>query len=369
MKILQLISSAGFFGAENVVFELSRGLSSNNIENIIGVFENLQNPHIELVQKSKENNIEVKNFKCNGKIDIKTIYHIREFVKKNGVDILQSHGYKSNIYGFIVGKMLRKPTVSTCHNWIADDLKTKTYYRLDKYILSKFDKVIAVSEAIGTELLKNKVRKDRISLIYNGININRFDNKNGNLRDEFNISNKTMIIGTVARFTPEKGLFNLLLAAKEVMKAFSDVIFMFVGEGPLQDDLVKKTIELEIRERVIFTGMRSDMPEIYSTMDIFVLPSLKEGLPMVLLEAMAAKKPVIATKVGAVPTVVENMKDGIVITPGSIDELKHVMISLLENEELSKRLAENAFKKVLGNFSSKAMCDKYLEIYEEVVRL
>lgn len=368
MKILQLISSAGFFGAESVVLELSKELNSQNIENIIGVFENFQNPHAEIAQYAKENNLKATVFECNGKVDLKTLYDIKRFIKKNEIDIIHTHGYKSNIYGILIAKILKKPIISTCHNWISDDLKTKTYYRIDKFMLPKFNEIIAVSDEIENELLRNKVQKNKITLIFNGINISKFSNNNRDVKSEFNISNGTKIIGTIARFTPEKGLFNFLQAAKEISNSFPDVIFMFVGDGPLREDLAKKTVELGIREKVIFTGIRNDMPEVYNTIDIFVLPSLKEGLPMVLLEAMAAKKPVIATKVGAIPKVIEDKKEGILTSPDSVEELKDAITYLLKNKEFSEKLSKNAYDKVSREFSSKIMCERYLEIYKEVIQ-
>jgi len=369
MKILQLISSIGFFGAENVVLELSRELSSlEGIDNVIGVFENSQNSHTEIAQYAKADSLKTMIFKCNGKVDFETLFVIKKFIKNEKIDIIHTHGYKSNIYGFVVAKMLKKPIMSTCHNWIANDFKTKAYYLLDKFILSKFNKIVAVSEDIRDELLRNKVKKDKISLIYNGINIDKFNNDNNDLKREFNIGKKIKVIGIVARFTAEKGLSNLLHAAQKASQLFPDCVFLFVGDGPLRDDLVKKSVELGIKEKVIFTGLRSDIPEIYSTIDIFVLPSLKEGLPIVLLEAMAAKKSIITTNVGAIPKVIENKKEGILISPNNISALTEALICLLKDEELSKELSLNAYNKVTRGFSSKMMCAKYIGIYEEILQ-
>lgn len=368
MKIFQLISSGGFLGAENVVVELGKELKSLNIENTIGIFENLQNPHTEIVQHAKENNLKVAVFKCGGKVDLKNMNNIRQYVKKNRINIMHTHGYKSNVYGFLVSRLLKKPIVSTCHNWIANDLMTKTYYRLDKYLLQRFNKVVPVSEEIERELLRNKVKGERISLIYNGINASRFEQSNKNLRREFNIGEKTKVIGTVARFTQEKGLFHLLEVAEKILNLCSNVIFLFVGYGQLKNDLIKKSKELGIGEKIIFTGQRNDLPDIYSIIDIFVLPSLREGLPMVLLEAMAAKKPIIATKVGAIPRVIENRKDGILIDPGSVDAMKEAIFWLLTNEEFSKNISMNAFNKVAKEFSSRKMCSRYVTIYESLLK-
>ncbi len=363
MKILQLISSAGFFGAENVVLELSRELGALNIENIIGVFENSQNPHIEIAENARKYGLKTEIFKCRGKADIKTIFSIKKFIKDNGIDIIHTHGYKSNFYGLIAAKLLKKPAVSTCHNWIP---QYETYYRSDKYTLRFFNKVVGVSESVRNELLKNNVREDKISIIFNGVNINRFEECSNDLRDEFQIAKKVKVIGTVARFTEEKGLLNLVETAREISNTFENVRFMIVGDGPLRGELEKKSAELGIAGKVIFTGLRSDLPEVYSTFDIFVLPSLQEGLPMVLLEAMAAKKPIVATTVGAIPRVLTDRVDGLLVSPGDIDGLKAAIISLLRNEGLSNALAYSAYNKVKSEFSSGAMCARYVQIYDRL---
>jgi glycosyltransferase involved in cell wall biosynthesis len=130
--------------------------------------------------------------------------------------------------------------------------------------------------------------------------------------------------------------------------------------------LTRKAAELGVGEKVLLTGVRTDLPRVYSAMDIFVLPSLKEGLPMVILEAMASRKPIIATNVGGIPRVIENGSEGILVNPSNVVELSEAIITLLKNEEMSKRLAQNACNKVTQQFSSEAMCARYIGIYEEV---
>lgn len=187
MKILQLISGLGFFGAESVVLELSRELHAVNVRNVIGVFENFHNPHTELVQYGRKNNLETTVFECNGKIDLRTLNAIKQFVGRNGIDIIHTHGYKSNTYGLIIARLTKRRIVSTCHNWIASDLRTRTYYVLDKYVLSKFDRVIAVSEDIKNELLRRGFTEDRIRLIHNGVDVNKYDVATETVRNELDI--------------------------------------------------------------------------------------------------------------------------------------------------------------------------------------
>ena len=367
MKILQLISSYGFFGAENVVLELSRQLSSGSVDNTLGVFENTANPHIELHKKAKKNNLKTVVFKCRGRFDLMTLGAIRSYVRKNNINIIHAHGYKSNIYGFAAAKMCGTQIAATCHSWNSQDARTRFYYGLEKFILRWFGKVVAVSEDIGSELLKIMTDCRDISVIFNGIDTARFMAAEGAVREEFNIGKETKIVGVVARLSAEKGHSIFFEAAENVSRLLPDVKFMLVGDGRLRGELMALSEKKGLGEKVIFTGLRDDLPQIYAAMDIFVLPSLNEGLPMVLLEAMAARKPVIASRVGAVPKVVRTEEDGLLVEPGSSGVLADAIIRLLKDEKLARQMADNANRKVAEEFSSRVMCSKYMSIYEELL--
>ena len=165
-------------------------------------------------------------------------------------------------------------------------------------------------------LLKSGISK-KISLIENGVNLERFQvNGNGeNLRKEFGIDMTHKIIGSVGRLTEEKGHTYFLKAAKKILDLNNNCFFMIIGDGELRKKLEDEAKDLGINKRIIFTGKRTDIPELLSVMDIFVLPSLTEGQPMALLEAMAAKKPVIATTVGDIPKILKNGELGILAPP------------------------------------------------------
>jgi glycosyltransferase involved in cell wall biosynthesis len=367
VKVFHLISSAGFFGAESVVLEICKGLAARSIEAAIGVFDNSRNPHTELALRADECGLRAEVFKCGGRADVGALGRIIRFVRANGFDIIHTHGYKSDLYGFLAARVLRKKIVATCHNWIADDLQTRLYYKIQKRFLPSFDGVVAVSGAVRNELLRIKVAEGRITIVPNGIETARFSGARVGLRSELEIGDGRKVIGTVGRLAPEKGFLNLLSAASAVFASEKDAVLLMVGDGPQLGQLKEKAAQLGIGDRVVFAGVRTDMPEVYSTIDVFVLPSLNEGLPMVLLEAMAARRPVIATRVGAIPSVVVDRKDGLLVAPGSVAELGEALRALLEDDVLSRRLAESAYGKVVRDFSSDSMCDRYAGVYADIL--
>ncbi len=370
MKILHLISSSGLFGAERVVIELSKSLKqAYNFHPIVGVIKNAYNPHIEIAEEAKANHIDSVIFPCKGQFDLKLVILLRDYIKNNKVDIIHCHGYKSNFYGLLSAKN-KLPLVSTNHNWLTHHWRLKIYCFLDAFWMRYFDHIVAVSDEIKKDMLKYKIPKEKISVIDNGINIDRFNREilTEGIKKGLGLNGNVKVIGTIGSLKFEKGHIYLLRAAKEILGIVKNVKFLIVGDGPLRKQLVDETRKLLIEDNIIFTGHRNDIPEILSIMDIFVLSSVKEGLPMVLLEAMAAKKPVIATRVGAIPKVIEDKKDGILINPGNVPELKDAIGCLLTDREFSKGLSRNAYNKVIQEFSSSAMCAKYLEIYKYVLQ-
>ena len=170
-KILQLRSSIGFFGAENVIAELTSELVPTEYQPIIGVFRNKKNPHLELVDFARKKNIESAIFDCQREFDLKTILSIRNFIRKNNIDIVQTHGYKSNFYALCATLFENIPLIATCHPWIKNSRRIKIYAKIDKFLLKKFDRIVAISEEVKQEISQAGIDNNKISIIDNGINI------------------------------------------------------------------------------------------------------------------------------------------------------------------------------------------------------
>ncbi len=164
-----------------------------------------------------------------------------------------------------------------------------------------------------------------------------------------------------------KGIKYLLESASLLLRSRNDVSFLIVGDGALKEELKILCADLKIEENVIFAGERSDIPEILSLTDIFVLPSLREGLPLTILEAMACGKPVIATNVGGVPEVVNDGVSGILVYQGDPEALHRAMNELLEDREKLKRMGHNGKKVCNENFDSKTMIGKIENLYDSLM--
>lgn len=369
MRIFQLISSFGFFGAERVVLELSKELSLLGLKLYVGVFRNRQNPHTEVADRAEELGLKNEVFPCNGRFDPRAMLQIREFIRGKGIDFIHCHGYKANFYGLMATVFTNTPRITTCHNWIGTGFKMKSYERLDKIILRSFKVVIAVSDEIKKEILDSQIPKSKVSVINNGIDLSKFNGvQNINIRQEFKIDPHCKVIGTIGRLSKEKGHIYFLQAAKEVLKRFPKVIILIVGSGSLKEELEDQAKAIGLEDKVVFTGFRKDIPEIFSSMDVFVLPSLMEGLPMVLLEAMAAQKPIIATEVGEIPKILEQGELGVLVKPKDVRGLADAIISVLRGDNEVSGITRNLFNTVRDNYSSQKMAEKYVKVYQEVLQ-
>jgi glycosyltransferase involved in cell wall biosynthesis len=218
-------------------------------------------------------------------------------------------------------------------------------------------------------MLKKGIKSGKIKVIYNGIDTDRFHKiyDNDKLKILYNFPLNSKVVGTVGSLTIEKGHTYFIEAANKVLKLYPDINFLIVGDGRCRNELEEKVNSLGIGKNVIFTGLRSDMPAIYSLMDVFVLPSLVEGMPMVLLEAMASGTPVIATSVGSVPKAVIDNQTGILVSPRDVDGLAKAMQFLIRNEEAARAYGGNGLKMAENEFVSNIMCKKYLDTYNKLL--
>lgn len=367
-RILHLISSSGFLGAENVVLELSKETAKQGLWGTIGILENRNNLHMALAERAKEEGSKVQVFPCRGRFDKRTITAIRDFIDHNKPTILHSHNYKSNFYAWRAASDRKIPWLITNHGKRLG-VMLSFYNRLNIFFMKKADKIVAVSQSLADEMIRQGISSAKIDVIDNGINLDRIANKRMGIeaRKGFGLNGTHKIFGTVASLTLEKGHVYLLEAARHVIDKYPECRFVIVGDGPQRQSLEETTAHLGLNGKVTFTGSRSDIPEILSLLDVFVLPSLKEGLPMALLEAMAAKVPVIATNVGAVPKLIEDGVSGILIPPKDSQAISNAIMEVLSDEQRALNMAQKGFERVRDNYSSATMAQKYLALYNDLL--
>ncbi|HEX4154008.1 MAG TPA: GT4 family glycosyltransferase PelF [Acidobacteriaceae bacterium] len=367
MTVLHLISSGGMYGAEAVILNLCSALNEGREHRgVVGVFANSVQPHLELHEAARKAGVESHVLPCRGQIDRHVPAAIRELVRQTGADVVHAHGYKADAYTCVALRGGSVPLISTCHNWLDDDRAVRLYGRLDRWVLRRFDGVVAVSDEVRKRLVGAGVRGERIRLIGNGIPLRRFADAQQSRAQRY-AQDSTLKIGLVGRLSREKGIDVFLRAAAKVIRKRPEMEFVVAGDGPERSSLERLAKELGIAEKVFLLGRMDDMPRFYASVDVLAVASRKEGLPIAVLEGMASGLPVIATAVGDVPKVIRDGETGLLVRSDDPDGMAAAMEGMIEDPNLRRSLGASAQRLVAAEYSSGHMAAQYLDLYRDVL--
>jgi glycosyltransferase involved in cell wall biosynthesis len=293
---------------------------------------------------------------------------VARYLRRERVDVLHTHNTPSFLYGSLGAFLARTPTV--VHTDHARDFPDRTRYMVAEHIASHLVyRVVGVSEHTTNNLRRyEKIPRRKLLTIPNGIDGSRFRQPVdvGAKRRELGIPDDSCIVGLASRLTPQKDIPNLLRAMCVVVRELPNVTLLIVGEGDgsEKDELRARANALGIGEHVRFLGMRFDIPELLATFDVYASSSAWEGLPMVILEAMAAGCPIVATAVGGLPSAISNGVNGTLVPPHDSEALAAALIDLLRDRERRARYARAARDVFAARYSAEIMARRYEALYE-----
>jgi glycosyltransferase involved in cell wall biosynthesis len=367
VRVLQLISSGGYYGAESMLLNLCLARQKAGCEDNLALFDNRHQPNTELYEQARRARLKVHQVRCRGRVDWLAVREIRSLIQSERINLLHTHGYKANLYGYLAARWEGKPAVATCHNWVGGTPVLGVYNRLDRMVLKRFRALAAVSDEVRERLVSSGIPRERIRAIANGIDMQASDTAHPARFPGIRIV-RGKVIGMVARLDLQKGIEYLLAAVRELCNYIDGLAVILVGEGPDRMAIERLVQQLGLQQNVLLAGRRTDMAAVYAAIDMFVLPSLNEGLPMTVLEAMAAGKAVIATSVGGVPSVISHGETGLMVAPRDAAALRDAISILLEDPDLRKRLGKQAREWAMRHCTSDAMAQKYHQMYEDVLQ-
>jgi glycosyltransferase involved in cell wall biosynthesis len=307
--------------------------------------------------------------------DLMAFLKIYRVLRKEKFDIVHTHTSKAGLLGRLAAKLARVPIIIyTPHGHVFfgyfSSLKTKIFILLEKLASPLADKIVALTNGEKEDYISYKITSERrLAIICSGIDLNRFKELSSDeklkIKKELGIPENSLVVGTAGRLVPVKGPEFLIEASKIIVSKYPDTYFLFAGDGPLRQSLEKKACRMGVKENIIFLGWRDDIHKIISIFDIFVLPSLNEGMGRVLVEAMALRKPIVASRVGGIPDLVSQGKNGFLVPPKNPMELaEHIQLLL---EDRGKREAMgSAGKETISNFSKERMIEDTEKLYEEL---
>lgn len=365
MRILQLTTHLNIGGIGIYVANLSKVLkdrnhavfvasSGGNLEDRIAGYDV---PHFKLDINTKSE----LSFKV-----FKSFIALKKIIKDEKIGLIHAHTRVTAVSAAIVSRAAGIPYVTTCHGFFKR--------RLGRLLCGSWgNKVVAISEAVKQHLIDDfRVPEEKIALIHTGVDTDRFlkcpgEEEKAEIRRKFGLENATVIAGTIGRLSPVKGQEILLRAVNSILKGFPEAMILLIGDGPDERRLRELVFELGIEKSVVLAKSVNDAKEALSIMDVFVLPSIKEGLGLSLIEAMACGRPCVASRTGGIENVIEEGKTGLFFTPGDSEGLAAAVKKILGDRLLRDALSKDGREKALRDFNIGKMATKMEMLYKEVI--
>ena len=299
------------------------------------------------------------------------IFRILGYLKKHKPDIIHTQLEFSDTLGNTAARLLGIPSVATIHTIENPSVRSKTYWRhqLRWFVLRNFcTQVIAVSEKTRIHYIQQaKLPDDKITTMYNGIDLESFNVRNPlkltAKRKSLNLPDDAIVICTVAVLREQKGIQFVLTSLPAILEHIPNAFYLVVGDGSYHQALKSISIAQGVEERVVFAGHRTDIPEILAVSNLFVLPTLGDALPTVLMEAMAAKLPIVASEVGGVPEIVNDRMTGLLVPPANASKLAEACLLVLQNKDFAKSLVMNAYEDAKQRFNVQLQARQLSELY------
>lgn len=362
INLLHLITGLEPAGAENLLVDIVRRLDKKRFRVVVGYIYGQGT----LAAEIRGTGVKVIDLSRNEKIDPFLMIRLFLLIRKERIRIVHTHLVHASIVGRIAAKLAGVGRIITTRHY--------AYYHKQKGLVNWIERktavfnneFIAISNAVKEHMIKTeKYGPERIAVLYNAVDLDLLDSSDGEITER----DSGFLIGSVGRLHPSKGYDTLLKSMPQVIKRFPQAKLMIIGDGTQRDHLQRICADLGISEHVVFLGTKThaQVIDFLKKLDLFVLASNWEGFGLVLVEAMALGKPVVATNVGGIREIVQDGQTGYLVPPGQPDALASRMIRLLEDQPLSREMAKMARKRVEANFSMKRMIYGLDQLYRKLV--
>lgn len=362
MRVLHLRSSRGIFGAENVILALGRETQRRGRLGVaVAALRDRREPHTEILDRAAEVGLATHAVDCAGKVDPVTVGRVALLMRTGGFDVLHAHDYKTTLYGVPAARLGGGRLVVTLHGDTKEDAAVSRYEQLCYRALPLARRVAAVSREIHARI--STLVPGKAVYVPNGIDTAALRARvrpGRDLRAELGVPKDHTLGVAVGRLSVEKAHATLIEAAARVPRLFVAI----AGGGPLQAELERRIADLALGNRVKLLGPRDDVADLYAGADLFVHPSLREGLPLAILEAAACGAPAVASAVGEIPEVLEGCAAGLV-PPGDPVALADALARACFDPAATRQAGARARARVDERYSADAMAARYeREVYE-----
>jgi len=370
MRILHVIDSMGIYGAETVLLTLAIEQLHRGDHPLLLSIGNPGAADKAIEVEARRHGIECLPLRMRDGLNLTGGAGIARIATAQNIDVVHSHGYKSNILlGLLPRRTRHVPVVTTLHGWTAKSAWSKLglYRMLDQKLLSRHDGVAVVNEQMLRLAALARLRPPALA-IANGVSMPATTTiPNDGLAAKIAAlrARQLKLLGVVGRLSPEKNVRAAVDAMRQ-LDARHDLGLVILGAGPELTEIERSIAESGLKDRVLLGGYVANARDYLALLDVLVIPSLTEGLPMILLEAMAVKLPVISTRVGDIPAVLGEL--GVLVDPGDSAQLAAAIGATVDRLPEIRVLAERAAERVATHFSAATMTDRYSQLYRSAIR-
>jgi len=369
-KVCKILDTGIIGGPGKGIFQVLKYASPDVLDYILCTFEYRNPKSTEFIDGARARGLNIELVKERFRFDPSPIFQTAKLVKREQCNIIESHGYKGHLVACIVSKMLGVPWVAVSHGWTTEDWKVRLYHSLDMLLLPFADTALTVSPPLQEKISKLRGPNKPTQLIFNAVDETEISGEAGRevIRSKLNVNPDQILIGCFGRLSPEKGQHILLEAFKLSLVKNPSLRLVFVGDGPRRAFLEELADKFEIASQITFVGYQSAMRDYFEAIDLLVLPSLSEGLPNVILEAMALGTPVLATKVGAVELVITNNQNGFLVESGDASKLSERIDQAILNRQALANIGKNGKASLYPRFSPQERVKEILQVYHSTLR-
>jgi glycosyltransferase involved in cell wall biosynthesis len=319
-------------------------------------------------QRAEQKDAPLVEIDDRGPLDWRVVPQAYKVCRRENVRIWHGHDYKSNVLGLILKPFWPMRLVTTVHGWVHHTARTPLYYLVDRLTLRFYEKVICVSDDLHEACLRAGVPPKRCVLLENGIDLSDYRRTmpTAEAKRHYFSSDKNFLVGAAGRLSSEKGFDILVQVVDRLLARGHDMDLVIVGEGDQQADLQGLIDRLGRGDRIRLLGFRPDLRDLYQAFDVFALSSHREGLPNVLLEAMAMEVPVVATRVAGIPKLIAHEENGLLVDAGSVEQMTEALDRLVTDEALRERFRAAGRRTVETRFDFAVRMDKLRRLYDEM---
>ena len=360
MNTLHINTERTWRGGEQQTLYLAAGLMARGHGALV-----LCRPGFPLAQKARAAGIPTHELDVSGEINPGAIVEIARLIAGRSIDVVHMHTSHAHTLGALAG--ILTPRTKLVVSRRVDFSIRKHATSILKYRIP-IDRIIAISRAVRRVLIDDGIPPDLISIVHSGIDLSRFDNVEApDYRAEFGLAEDAVVIGNVAALVDHKGHRFLLDAVPAVLERHPEARFVICGDGELWDELHAQRARLGIEKQVIFAGFRPDVPGLLGFFDLFVMSSHLEGLNTSILDALAMRRPVVATDAGGIPEIIRDGETGLLVPAKDPPGLASAICRLIDQPPLARRLAEGGRQWVEREFTTDAMVEGTLAVYRELL--